>query len=80
MATKTISIDIEAYERLRQARILPTESFSEVIHRAIWPQSTKTCGALLAFLSDKPTYLGEEEIRHLEQAQLNDPHPQNPWQ
>ncbi|OGV73417.1 MAG: hypothetical protein A3K19_10960 [Lentisphaerae bacterium RIFOXYB12_FULL_65_16] len=36
MATKTISIDLEAYERLRRAR-MGDESFSRVIKRVVRP-------------------------------------------
>jgi len=39
MATKTITIDIEAYGRLRRAR-RGDESFSQVIKRMIRPQPT----------------------------------------
>lgn len=34
MATKTISLKVEAYERLRSARRYREESFSEVVMRA----------------------------------------------
>jgi predicted CopG family antitoxin len=36
MPTKTISIDLKAYERLCAARRSPNESFSHVIKRAHW--------------------------------------------
>ena len=40
MATKTISLKLDAYEKLRAARRQPTESFSQVILRARWPEET----------------------------------------
>ena len=52
MATKTISIDLEAYDRLRRARRSPDESFSKVIKRAEWPVPPRTAGALLAALAE----------------------------
>ena len=54
MATKTISIDLEAYERLRRARVSRTESFSMVIKRATWPTPARTAGALLEALERAP--------------------------
>jgi hypothetical protein len=42
MATKTISIDLAAYETLRKARLRPDESFSRVIKRARWDESPST--------------------------------------
>jgi Uncharacterized conserved protein len=78
MATKTISIDLEAYERLRAARCEPKESFSRVIKRAEWHQSGKTCGSLLADMKDMPA-ANEDVLKRLEQAQGEDAAPDNAW-
>jgi hypothetical protein len=48
MATKTISVDLEAYEHLRRAKIRSKESFSNVIKRAVWLPEAGTAGSLLA--------------------------------
>ncbi|EUA06243.1 hypothetical protein I546_5748 [Mycobacterium kansasii 732] len=53
MATKTLSIDLEAYERLRAARRSPTESFSQVIKRAHWRNEAPTAAALLDALTGR---------------------------
>lgn len=79
MATKTISIDMEAYERLRRARRTRTESFSKVIKRAVWPAPPHTAGALLAALEGAPV-LTEGAIRRLEESQGADRPPEDPWQ
>ncbi len=47
MASKTISLKVEAYDRLRAARRYPSESFSEVVLRATWPEQTVTGVELL---------------------------------
>lgn len=57
MATKTISIDLEAYDRLTRAR-LGNESFSRVIKRAIRPAID-----VKAYLSDLDHHpLGEDAL------------------
>ncbi len=38
MATKTISLELDAYEKLCQARRSARESFSSVVRRAHWDQ------------------------------------------
>lgn len=78
MATKTISIDLKAHERLRWARRSSAESFSQVIHRAVWPDQGKTCGALLQVLEEiRP--LPAKAIKHLEKARSEDVFPEDSW-
>ena len=78
MATKTISIDIEAYEKLRRARRTRNESFSMVIKRAVWPTPPHTAAAMLTALHTAPV-LDEETLTRLERAQAEDLPPEDPW-
>lgn len=78
MATKTISIDIDAYERLRKARLRPDESFSQVIKRGSWAPPGSTGAALLEALKTAPPPQ-PHVLRRLEQAQSKDTPPEDPW-
>jgi hypothetical protein len=78
MATKTISIDLEAYERLCRARRWPGESFSRVIKRAAWASPPRSGAALLEALEGLPP-LDADTLRRLEEAQAGDPPPEDPW-
>jgi hypothetical protein len=78
MPTKTISIDLEAYERLRAARRLPNESFSHVIKRAHWRNEVPTAAALLEALAELPT-IGDDVLTRLDEAQLADTPPEDRW-
>lgn len=78
MATKTISIDLAAYEKLRSARLRPDESFSQVIKRAHWERPPSTGAALLEALEKAPP-LDERVLRHLERAQEADAPPDDSW-
>jgi predicted CopG family antitoxin len=77
MATKTISIDLEAFETLRRARLSERDSFSSVIKRARWDQKRKTCADLLAVFHSLPR-ASEETLRYLEAAQQADLPPDDP--
>lgn len=78
MATKTISIDLEAYEKLRRARRARSESFSMVIKRAVWPSPPRTARALLESLEGAPV-LTDEVLEGLERAHAADIPPEDPW-
>jgi hypothetical protein len=78
MPTKTISIDLEAYERLRRARRSPDESFSRVIKRAVWEAAPCTAGRLLDALEHLPP-TDEAVLERLTAAQDSDAPPESPW-
>jgi len=50
MATKTITLEIEAYEKLRRAKRNDRESFSSVVRRARWDDTPPTAGEILRSL------------------------------
>lgn len=76
MATKTISVDLDAYAALCGARKSERESFSQVIKRAQWKQPAKTCGDLLTALSAMPV-AAKAVIERLDAAQRADAPPDN---
>jgi predicted CopG family antitoxin len=78
MATKTISVDLEAYERMSRARKHPRESFSQVIHRAVWLEGARNGKRLLELMESTPP-ASENEIARLDEAQKNDIPPDDPW-
>lgn len=47
MATKTITLEIDAYERLKSAKRFPRESFSEVVRRLPLPPDAMTAREFL---------------------------------
>lgn len=78
MATKTISIDLEAYEALRRARLFPDESFSKVIKRTLHQGPVRTAGAYLAAVKGLPVAT-EDELRVLDQGQELDSPAEDKW-
>lgn len=79
MATKTISLRVDAYERLRRARLHPGESFTEVVLRAHWPDRGMTAGELReTYLREGPV-LSEEALDRIEEANARDEPPRDKW-
>jgi predicted CopG family antitoxin len=65
MATKTISIEVDAYELLVRERRDPKESFSRVIRRVLSERPALTAGDLLAAMEAfKGKGAGQRRRRH----------------
>lgn len=76
MATKTLSVDEEAYRILARARLYAGESFSKVIKRAKWNEGRPRCGDLLAKAAGR---MSDAALDALDAAQKNDSPPDDPW-
>ena len=73
MATKTITLELDAYEKLRRAKRSPRESFSSVVRRAVIPGESHTAGELLQWLKGRMIKgglpLDEAALARLDEAQ-----------
>jgi len=83
MATKTISLELDAYERLAAARIEPREPFSSVVRRAHWNQPTMTGAKLLEYaqqmIRDGNCPVTEKELDAMDAAQANPRASRSKW-
>lgn len=79
MGTKTISLKVEAYNRLRGARRYPDESFSEVVLRATWPEDTTTARDYLRVVRAAGARLSDEELGRIEEHKRLDGPPGDKW-
>jgi hypothetical protein len=78
MGTKTMSLKVEAYDRLRSARRYPSESFSEVVLRASWPEDTISARDLLGLYRSGPR-LTDAMLDRIEEAARADSPPVDKW-
>ena len=73
MATKTISLELDAYEKLRRAKRRPSESFSEVVRRAVFPKEPYTAVGLAeegrTRMREGKALLDEATLDRLDEAQ-----------
>jgi hypothetical protein len=78
MATKTITLEIDAYERLKRAKRTPRESFSEVVRRLPMPASAITAGQFLALARERGGLLTEADAHAIDQLNAADRPPAIP--
>lgn len=78
MPTKTITLEMDAYEMLRSAR-KAGESFSEVVRRARFADAPLTGASLLAYLRAGGSGISERHLNAVEDAAKHDRMPDNPW-
>jgi predicted CopG family antitoxin len=79
MSVKTISLKLEAYERLRAAKRYPNESFSEVVLRATWPEDTVTARELLGISRARRVRFSDEELDRIEAVKKHDAPSEDKW-
>ena len=79
MPTKTISLRLDAYERLRRARLRPDESFTEVVLRAEWPDRGMTARELKAVYEAEGPLLDDEALDRVDEAKRLDRPPRDKW-
>lgn len=77
--TKTISLRDEAYERLKRARLNPSESFSDVVMRAKWEGRPLTAGEYLRFVRERGPLYTMDELSAIEEAKSLDQPPTDKW-
>lgn len=80
MATTTISLKTEAYEKLKEARRYPTESFTQVVLRGKWNEETVTGAELLELDRKRGPLLTEAELDSVEEAKRQAQPPVDKWQ
>jgi hypothetical protein len=79
MATKTISLKVEAYERLKAAKRYENESFSDVVLRATWPESTVNAGDWLSLCRESGPTFTTQELDRIDELKRSDNPPEDKW-
>jgi predicted CopG family antitoxin len=78
MATKTITLELDAYEKLKAAK-RGRESFSSVVRRAVIPGASRSGMEVIAYLKSEGPFFSDEELDAMDQAAANDQPPESPW-
>lgn len=78
MVTKTITLELDVYEKLRSAK-RGRESFSSVVRRVIIPGKATNGSDVIAYLKAEGPFFEDAELDAMESIDRNDPPPTNPW-
>ena len=79
MATKTISLKLEAYERLKAAKRYEGESFSDVVLRATWPEYTIRAADWLTLCRERGPSFSTAELDAIDALKRSDEPPEDKW-
>lgn len=82
MATKTITLELDAYEKLKAAKRSPRESFSSVVRRARWEDVQYSCSELMEFMGERSregSLLDERILDRLENNQKRPRRSRSRW-
>ena len=79
VSIKTVSLKLEAYQRLRAARRYPNESFSEVVMRATWPEDTSTASELVRLRRSRRPLFSEPELDRVAALKSRDVPAEDKW-
>jgi len=78
MSTKTITLELDAYERLKAAKRSPRESFSEVVRRLPIPGHSFVARDLLKLREQRGAYLTDEDLAAIDELNRADQPPDIP--
>jgi hypothetical protein len=78
MPTKTITLELDAYEKLRKVK-RGGESFTEVVRRAVWLDAPATGEALRSYFHNGGSGVSGKYLDAVEEAAKHDPIPDDPW-
>lgn len=78
LAIKTISLELDAYEKLKAMK-RPGESFSSVVRRAVFADAPASGAELYRYFSGGGGGVSEAYLQAVEENLKHDPPAEDPW-